>query len=370
MPDSSGADPTRRSQKGPAGGVSRRIAVPLRWPRPDIAPLRHPRVRSGPKDSDLRLFEGTGTARGAAGTASGAYGAGSEGAGEGRRWKALPQGRVVVNTLLVGVVAVACGVGLVMLAGPSERRVERASSPGADLGTAPQLPGFAAGTTDDIPGDVTEQPRTPPADASESASASGHSTDKPPAASSTSGSPSGTPAGQGDGGAGKDTGEDRDNGENTGGDTGHGAGAAPHRPGAPAAPATRERAMQAVNYPDRYWHVRDGVGLLEQVDRRSALITVTDGLAGSGCYSFSLGEGRYLRHRDFRLRADTDDGSSLFKKDATFCSKPGVYDGSVMFESYNFPGRFIRHRDFRLRLERYEHNGLYLTDASFRMLKG
>ncbi|WP_328497085.1 AbfB domain-containing protein [Streptomyces sp. NBC_00414] len=142
-------------------------------------------------------------------------------------------------------------------------------------------------------------------------------------------------------------------------------------------PSSSRKSVQAVNYPDRYWHLgHDSVGL-DRVNahsssrtRQEASFKLVRGLADSSCVSFSLGNGRYLRHAQFRLRADRDNGSELFEKDATFCPRPSAFSEAVMLESVNYRGRFLRHRDFRLRLDPYENSRLYRSDSAFRLVKG
>ena len=41
-----------------------------------------------------------------------------------------------------------------------------------------------------------------------------------------------------------------------------------------------------------------------------------------------------------------------------------------MLESVNYPGYFLRHKNFVVRLERYEYSSLYLADSSFRLAGG
>ncbi|MFS8204479.1 AbfB domain-containing protein [Streptomyces sp. CWNU-52B] len=151
--------------------------------------------------------------------------------------------------------------------------------------------------------------------------------------------------------------------------------------------ASSRKSVQAVNHPDRYWHLgersawdgsgRDSSVRLDRIDSRSssrtrqdASFTLVPGLADSRCVSFSLGEGRYLRHAQFRLRADRHDGSRLFEQDATFCPRPSAFSGAVMLESVNYRGRFLRHSDFRLRLDPYENSGIYRADSAFRLVDG
>ncbi|MFF4351957.1 AbfB domain-containing protein [Streptomyces sp. NPDC001530] len=142
-------------------------------------------------------------------------------------------------------------------------------------------------------------------------------------------------------------------------------------------PASSRKSIQSVNYPDRYWHVSDGFVRLDPVasgssttTRQGASFTVVKGLADSSCYSFTTADGGYLRHRNFFLRADRDDGSGLFEKDATFCPRTSSYSGAVMLESVNYPGRYLRHRNFQLRLDPYDNSQLYRADSAFRVVKG
>jgi hypothetical protein len=145
----------------------------------------------------------------------------------------------------------------------------------------------------------------------------------------------------------------------------------------PPRPVTSLKSVQAVNYPDRYWHVSDGQVGLDPVGagspaatRRAASFKVVPGLAESSCYSFATTDGSYLRHRDFVLHADRDDGSALFRKDATFCPRASSYSGAVMLEAVNYPGRFLRHRNFQLLLGRSEHDRRYRADSAFRLVRG
>ncbi|MEY2243466.1 AbfB domain-containing protein [Streptomyces sp. BF23-18] len=167
-------------------------------------------------------------------------------------------------------------------------------------------------------------------------------------------------------------------------DQGAGSGAAPGTSapaasGSASAPrhSSRSKSVQAVNYPDRYWHLSDGQVRLDPVGsgspaatRRAASFTVVPGLAKSSCYSFVTTDGSYLRHRDFLLRADRDNGSALFREDATFCPRASSRSDAVMLEAVNYPGRFLRHRNFQLRLERYERDRLYRADSAFRLVRG
>ncbi|MFM9594584.1 sigma-70 family RNA polymerase sigma factor [Streptomyces scabiei] len=100
--------------------------------------------------------------------------------------------------------------------------------------------------------------------------------------------------------------------------------------------------------------------------RRAATFTLVPGLADPRCYSLRNAAGRYLRHYAFRVRLDADDGSALFRKDVTFCPRPGSTAGSVSLESYNYPGRYLRHRDdLQLWLDPSENTAAYRASRSF-----
>lgn len=150
------------------------------------------------------------------------------------------------------------------------------------------------------------------------------------------------------------------------------------RPLSSSRPSTSSRkSIRSVNYPDRYWHVRNGVIQLDRVSSRSGSETrkdstfkVVSGLADPSCFSFRREDGRYAHHRNFVLRVDRNDGSRLFKQDATFCPRRSFHSDAIMLESVNYPGRFLRHRNFVLRLEPMEHSRLYWSDSAFRLVKG
>ncbi|MFF4831022.1 AbfB domain-containing protein [Streptomyces sp. NPDC001315] len=140
-------------------------------------------------------------------------------------------------------------------------------------------------------------------------------------------------------------------------------------------PSTAWTSVRSVNYPDRYWHVSGGLVKLDTVTsasaRRDATFTRVKGLADASCYSFTTADGTYLRHREFVLRAESNDDSTLFEQDATFCPRPSASaSGAVLLESVNYPGRFLRHKNFQLRLDPYQNTDLYRADSTFRLVDG
>ncbi|MCC9741934.1 AbfB domain-containing protein [Streptomyces sp. MNU89] len=117
---------------------------------------------------------------------------------------------------------------------------------------------------------------------------------------------------------------------------------------------------------------RDGRVLLDPIGSpgaaRDATFALVPGLADGRCHSFRTLDGRYLRHRDFRAVVAGNDGSRLFREDATFCMRQGAAGrGSVSFEAFNHPGRFLRHRNFELRMDPWERSELYRADISFQL---
>ncbi len=109
-------------------------------------------------------------------------------------------------------------------------------------------------------------------------------------------------------------------------------------------------------YTDRYLRHMDSLGYTEVVNSGSSTLLKQDatfeivpglvpGSVDKSCYSFESRNyrGQYLRHFDYRIRKDPNDGSMLFQEDATFCKQPGLSGTGVSFYSYNYPDRYIRH---------------------------
>ncbi|GGS91113.1 hypothetical protein GCM10010176_038620 [Nonomuraea spiralis] len=57
------------------------------------------------------------------------------------------------------------------------------------------------------------------------------------------------------------------------------------------------------------------------------------------------GRERYLRHQNYQLHRQHNDGGTLFAADAAFCPQPGRSGQGTSFASANFPDRFLRHYD-------------------------
>ncbi|MER5208318.1 sigma-70 family RNA polymerase sigma factor [Streptomyces sp. NPDC002825] len=99
--------------------------------------------------------------------------------------------------------------------------------------------------------------------------------------------------------------------------------------------------------------------------RQRGTFTVIRGLADTRCVTFRAADGRYLRHHYLRLRLSTDDGSALFREDATFCPRPGAVAGSVTLHAHNYPGSVLRHRDGGIWLDGSDGTPAFAGQASF-----
>ncbi|WP_333774828.1 AbfB domain-containing protein [Streptomyces sp. IBSBF 3136] len=245
-----------------------------------------------------------------------------------RLWLA---GALALATIAAGATAIAVNDGA------ASGRTASPASPGAPTDSGPGLLSFASPS----PG------ATAPSEAAPDRTGAAPSGTTPSAAGRTSGHPE-RPAG--------------------------GPSKSPKAHGGSPKPSSGLRSVRSLNHPDRYWHVSDGLVRLDPAGsaaaRRDATFKVVKGLAEAGCYSFATADGGYLRHRDFLLRAEHDDGSRLFEQDATFCPRTSPFAGAVMLESVNYPGRYLRHQDFQLKLDPYQNTDLYRADSAFLLVAG
>jgi non-reducing end alpha-L-arabinofuranosidase len=79
--------------------------------------------------------------------------------------------------------------------------------------------------------------------------------------------------------------------------------------------------------------------------QQQASWTVRTGLGNSGCYSFESVDtpGSYIRHYDFGLLLNANDGTKQFGEDATFCPQSGLSGSGSGFRAWGYPTRWIRH---------------------------
>ncbi|MGW3269521.1 alpha-L-arabinofuranosidase B [Streptomyces sp. NPDC001056] len=87
-------------------------------------------------------------------------------------------------------------------------------------------------------------------------------------------------------------------------------------------------------------------------DRGDATWVVRAGLANTSCVSFESANdsGQYLRHSNFKLQLNTDDGTSQFAQDATFCPQTGHNGQGYSFQSVNYTDKYLRHYDYTVYL--------------------
>jgi hypothetical protein len=112
---------------------------------------------------------------------------------------------------------------------------------------------------------------------------------------------------------------------------------------------------------------------LQRDDKPSAQWRVVPGLFDAEYVSFQSRDepGRYLRHASYRLWADTSDGSSQFKQDATFrFHSPFVGSSTAThaFESNNYPGLFWQRNGTTISLTSYADNSGYKAAATWTIL--
>ncbi|KAI9043153.1 alpha-L-arabinofuranosidase B [Aspergillus affinis] len=79
--------------------------------------------------------------------------------------------------------------------------------------------------------------------------------------------------------------------------------------------------------------------------KQQASWTVRAGLANSACFSFESKDtaGSYIRHNNFVLLLNANDGTKQFKEDATFCPQTSLNGKGSSIRSWNYPTRYIRH---------------------------
>jgi hypothetical protein len=132
--------------------------------------------------------------------------------------------------------------------------------------------------------------------------------------------------------------------------------------------------IQSYNAPDRYvrhynYDVRMDPNVSPFTDSQWRVVP---GLANSGTGYVSFESvnfpGYFLRHINFDFVLARNDGSSIFKADATFKKVQGLKDAAwSSFQSYNFPSRYIRHSNYQLKLDPISTD-LGRQDATFKLV--
>ncbi|KAF5870428.1 putative fungal alpha-l- protein [Botrytis fragariae] len=72
---------------------------------------------------------------------------------------------------------------------------------------------------------------------------------------------------------------------------------------------------------------------------------VRTGLGNSACFSFESNDtpGSYIRHYDFGLLLNANDGTKAFHEDATFCPQAGLNGQGNSIRAWSYPTRYFRH---------------------------
>jgi hypothetical protein len=130
--------------------------------------------------------------------------------------------------------------------------------------------------------------------------------------------------------------------------------------------------LKSSNYPDRFVRHADNIARLDAYPfdpYQDQLWRMVAGLADSGGVSFQSVNypDRYLRHYDYAVRLDVNDGTAVFRADATFYRGAGLADPAwTSFRSYNFPDRYLRHFDNLIRIDPIS-TATDRQDATFRV---
>ncbi|GAB1208195.1 hypothetical protein APSETT445_006936 [Aspergillus pseudonomiae] len=79
--------------------------------------------------------------------------------------------------------------------------------------------------------------------------------------------------------------------------------------------------------------------------KQQASWAVRTGLANSACFSFESIDtpGSFIRHYNFGLLLNANDGTKQFSEDATFCPQTGLNGQGNSIRSWSYPTRYFRH---------------------------
>lgn len=139
--------------------------------------------------------------------------------------------------------------------------------------------------------------------------------------------------------------------------------------------------FQSVNFPGHFIRHRNFLGEISRIgsdlDRSDATFVVRAGLWKEGPFPKGVSlesrnlPGHYLRHQDFRIKVQEDDGSDLFRKDATFAYVSGYGDlaskGYGTLKPVHSPHRdyYVRHQNFELWIAESDATPLFGLDATW-----
>lgn len=98
--------------------------------------------------------------------------------------------------------------------------------------------------------------------------------------------------------------------------------------------------------------------------KQQASWTVRTGLGNSACFSFESNDtpGSYIRHYNFGLLLNANDGTKQFYEDATFCPQAGLNGQGNSIRSWSYPTRYFRH--YNNVLYAASNGGVHTFDAA------
>ncbi|GAA3234142.1 sigma-70 family RNA polymerase sigma factor [Dactylosporangium siamense] len=136
----------------------------------------------------------------------------------------------------------------------------------------------------------------------------------------------------------------------------------------------RPVSIESADQPGLFVTTADSLGVLAPVRsdssaaaRQQATFSVVAGLADAACFSFRAEDGRYLRHSSWRFQLSRDEGTALFRGDATFCPRAGAAAGTILLEAQIYPGWYLHHRGDQLWVDQANGTPTFWTESSFRV---
>lgn len=126
--------------------------------------------------------------------------------------------------------------------------------------------------------------------------------------------------------------------------------------------------LQSYNYNTNYINASADAGV-RMLENAGCEWRIVQGLAADGSEYVSIESvmypGYYIRHKNFVMYLEKNDGTDNFKKGATFKMVDGLADANgISFESYDWPGYYLRHSAFVLRMDQI-FDDLGRADATF-----
>ncbi|KAI1360449.1 carbohydrate-binding module family 42 protein [Xylaria arbuscula] len=107
--------------------------------------------------------------------------------------------------------------------------------------------------------------------------------------------------------------------------------------------------------------------------KQQASWVVRAGLGNSACYSFESVDtpGSFMRHSNYAILVNANDGSKIFAEDATYCPQAGINGQGTSLRSWSYPARYFRHYDALLYIAGnsgphvFDNPSLFNDDVSF-----